>query len=153
MALNKIFASTQELHRDRPLTDIAVPAATTTIQPGVPVLIGAAAASARPAVSLTASGNGTKTETNIGGGITSVTFSNGGVGNGASPASASFAFDGTFEFAVTGATTSTASEVLVYITSAGALTLTAGSNTLYGRTDYPVGYRKEADRAPVKIGA
>ena len=153
MALNKIFASTQELHRDRPLTDIIVPASTTTIQPGVPVLIGAAAGSARPAVSLTASGNATKTETDIGGGITSVTFTNGGVGNDTSPASASFAFDGTFEFAVTGALTSTPSDALVYLTSAGALTLTAGSNTLWGRTDYPVDYRKEAGRAPVKIGA
>ena len=155
MALNKIFASTQELHRDRKLSEIIVPTPVTTIQPGVPVLIGSAAATARPAVSLTASGNATKTETNgLPAGITSITYTNGGVGNDGAPApSASFAFDGTFEFAVTGATTSQASDVPVYITSAGALTLTAGSNTLYGRTDYPVGYRKEADRAPVKIGA
>lgn len=154
MALNKIYASNQELHRDYPLTDIIVPSGTTTIQPGVPALIGSAAATARPAVSLTASGNGTKTETiGLPAGITSVTYSNGGVGNSASPASATFAFNGTFEFAVTGATTSTGSGVPVYITSAGALTLTVGSNTLYGHTDYPRDYRKEADRAPVKIGA
>ena len=154
MAQNKIFASTQELHRDRPLTDIIVPTPTTTIQPGVPVLIGSAAATARPAVSLTASGNGTKTEnTNLPLGLTSITYTNGGVGNDASPASASFAFDGTFEFAVATAATNTASDVPVYITSAGGLTLTVGSNTLWGRTDYPVGYRKEAGRAPVKIGA
>lgn len=154
MALNKIFASTQELHRDRALSEIIVPTPTTTIQPGVPVLLGGAAATARPAVSLTASGNATKTETSgLPGGITSVTFGNGGAGNSSDPASASFAFDGTFEFAVTGATTSTASDAPVYITAAGALTLTAGSNTLYGYTDYPVDYRKEAGRAPVKIGA
>lgn len=150
MALNKIFASTQELHRDRALSLITAPSpAPSDIQPGVPVVIGS-----RPAVSLTASGNATKTQaTGLPADITSVTFKNGGVGNSADPASASFAFDGTFEFAVTGATTSTGSEVAVYITSAGALTLTEGSNVLFGYTDYPKGYRKEAGRAPVKIGA
>lgn len=150
MALNKIFASTQELHRDRPLSLITSPStAPTSIQPGVPVVIGA-----RPAVSLTASGNATRTvTTDLPGGITSVSYNNGGVGNSADPASASFAFDGTFEFAVTGATTTTASEVPVYITTAGGLTLTEGTNVLYGVTDYPVDFRKEAGRAAVKIGA
>lgn len=150
MALNKIFASTQELHRDRELSLITSPSpAPASIQPGVPVVIGS-----RPAVSITASGNATKTEaSNLPAGITSITYQNGGVGNSASPASATFAFDGTFEFAVTGATTSTASEVAVYITTAGALTLTEGTNVLFGYTDYPEGYRKEAGRAPVKIGA
>lgn len=150
MALNKIFASTQELHRDRALSLITSPStAPSSIQPGVPVIIGA-----RPAVSLTASGNATKVQsTGLPADITSVTFKNGGVGNSEDPATASFAFDGTFEFAVTGALTSTGSEVAVYITSAGALTLTQGSNVLFGYTDYPKGYRKEAGRAPVKIGA
>lgn len=150
MALNKIFASTQELHRDRALSLITSPSSPPSeIQPGVPVVVGA-----RPAVSITASGNAEKTQTTgLPSGISSVTWENGGVGNSADPASATFAFDGTFEFAVTGATTSTASETAVYITSAGALTLTEGSNVLYGYTDYPVGYRKEAGRAPVKIGA
>lgn len=150
MALNKIYASTQELHRDRALSLITSPGtAPSSIQPGVPVVVGA-----RPAVSLTASGNATKTvSSGLPGGINSVVYDNGGVGNSASPASASFAFDGTFEFAVTGATTSTANETAVYITSAGALTLTQGSNVLYGVVDYPVGYRREAGRAAVKIGA
>lgn len=150
MALNKIFASTQELHRDRELSLITQPTSTpSSIQPGVPVVIGD-----RPAVSLTASGNATKTVTSgLPGGISSVDYDNGGVGNSASPASASFAFDGTFEFAVTGATTSTASGVKVYITTTGDLTLTAGGNVLYGYTDYPVDFRKEAGRAAVKIGA
>lgn len=153
MALNKIYASTQEKHRDIPLADVIVPAAPANIQPGVPVLIGAAAATARPAVSLTASGNATKTDTaNLPAGITSITYSNGGVGNSASPASATFAFDGTFEFAVAGTTTSTGNGVPVYITSAGALNLTASGNTLYGTTDYPKGFTKSAGRAPVKVG-
>lgn len=150
MALNKIFASTQELHRDRALSLITSPSVPpSSIQPGVPVVVGA-----RPAVSITASGNATKTQaSDLPSGITSVTWENGGVGNSDNPAHATFAFDGTFEFAVTGATTSTANETAVYITTAGALTLTEGTNVLYGYTDYPVGYRKEDGRAPVKIGA
>ena len=150
MALNKIFQSTEALHRERALSAITMPSTPPTdIQPGVPVQF-----ATRSAVSLTASGNATVTQsTGLPGGITSVTYGNGGAGNLADPASASFAFDGTFEFAVTEATTSTASDVLVYITTAGALTLTAGTNVIYGRTDYPRDYRKEAGRAPVKIGA
>lgn len=149
MALNKIFQSTEALHRDRPLASITIPASTTTIQPGVPVVIGT-----RPAVSLTASGNATRTQTTgLPVGINSVNYDNGGVGNLADPATASFAFDGTWEFAVAGATTSTGSDVAVYITSAGGLTLTVGSNTLFGYTDYPRDYRKESGRAPVRIGA
>jgi hypothetical protein len=138
MALNKIFQSTQALHRERP-----VPADT---QPGTPLLSGA-----RPAVTLTAAGGSTKTQTDgLPSGITSITYENGGASN--LEDHATLAFDGTFEFAVTGATTSTLSDVAVYITSGGSLTLTASGNTLYGYTDYPRDYRKEAGRAPVKIG-
>ena len=108
-----------------------------------------------PAVSLTASGNATVTKsTNLPGGLTSVTYGNGGVGNSASPASASFAFDGSWDLAVTGATTSTASGVRVYmIPATGVLTLTAGTNIPFGFTDYPEGFAKVAGRAVVKIGA
>lgn len=149
MAINKIYASTQELHRDIPLADVTRPSAPANIQPGVPVLI-----ASRPAVSLTASGNATKTQTTgLAAGVTSVTWENGGAGNSADPASATFAFDGTFEFAVTGAGTTTKNGVPVYITAAGALTTTAGSDILYGYTDYPKGYTKESGRAPIKVGA
>ena len=147
MAINKIYAETQELNRDRALADITAPStAPTAIQSGVPVVLGS-----RPAVSLTASGGSTKTETNLGAGVTSITFTNGGVGN--EDGHATFAFDGTFEFAVTGATATTKDDVKVYITSGGELTLTASTNTHYGYTDYPQGYQKVAGRAPVKIGA
>lgn len=140
MALNKIFASTQSLHRERPVT--------AGTQPGIPVLSGA-----RPAVTLTAAGGSTKTQTTgLPLGMSSVTFTNGGVGNLAD--NATLAFDGTFEFAVTGASaTTTASDVEVFITSGGVLTLTSSGNTHYGWTDYPRDYRKEASRAPVRIGA
>jgi hypothetical protein len=148
MALNKIFQGSPERNRDRALSTITNPSvAPTSIQPGVPVTFADG-----PAVSLTASGNATKTEAqNLALGLTSITYGNGGVGN--ASGHATFAFDGTYEFAVTGATTSTADGVEVFITTAGALTLTSSTNAHFGWTDYPVGYEKESGRAPVRIGA
>lgn len=136
MAVNKIYAETQRKNRSR-----TVPAGT---KAGVPLLV-----NSRPAVTITAEPTATETTTLSDG--TSVTYPVGGVGNAAG--TAVVAFDGTWEFAVVGALTSTASDVAVYITSAGALTLTATDNTLYGYTDYPVDYVKKAGRAPVRIGA
>ena len=148
MATNQIYAGTTERYRERVLSTVVKPTSTpTTIQPGVPVtfLDG-------PAVSLTASGNGTVVQTTgLPTGLSSITYANGGVGNAAG--AATFAFDGTWEFAVAGAATNTASGVKVYITDAGALTLTVGTNTAFGWTDYPVDYAKVAGRAPVRIGA
>lgn len=146
MSVNKVFNGTPAKNRVHKLADISVPASVTTIQPGVPCI-----AAGRPAMSLTASGNGTKTITSPVPGVTSLTYENGGAGLAADEAS--FAHDGTYEFAVTGATTSTADGAAVYITSTGSLTLTVGSNTLFGRTDFPKDYRKKAGRAPVQIGA
>ena len=148
MATNMIYRYDGEKTRERALSTATVPtAAPTTIQPGVPIVFGDG-----PAVSLTASGNSTVTETtNLPNGINSINFDNGGVGN--LEGSASFAFDGTWEFAVTGATTSTASGVAVYITPAGVLTLTESTNTAFGVTDYPRDFAKVAGRAAVKIGA
>ncbi len=144
MALNKIFVENKERNRERLLSEIAIPTTTpTTIQPGVPVAFDDGGA-----VSLTASGNATKSTTLPTG--ETVTYGNGGVGN--LQGAASFAFDGTWEFAVTGATTTTESGVEVYITSTGGLTLTEGTNTHYGWTDYPRDYAKVAGRAAVRIG-
>lgn len=136
MALNKIFRETPELNRALP-----VPAGT---KQGAPLLVEGV-----PVVTLTARTGETATKTFSDG--TSVTYSISGASVPAGQATC--AFDGTFEFAVTGATTSTASLTKVYITAGGALTLTATNNTLYGVTDYPTDYRKEAGRAPVRIGA
>lgn len=150
MAVNKILQSTTRLHRARLLSGISNPSTPpTTIQPGVPVTFGA---SAIPAVSLTASGNGTKTQTTgLAAGVTSITYTNGGVGLAAGEAT--FAFDGTWEFAVTGATTGTLNDVEVFIVpGTGALTLTSSTNVHYGWTDYPPGYTKEAGRAAVRVG-
>lgn len=149
MATNMIFRYNGELTRERALSLATAPAAPSTIQPGAPVLFPEG-----PAVSLTASGNGSVTVSGAGNlptGITSVTYGNGGVGN--LPASASFAFDGSWEFAVAGATTSTANGVAVYITPAGGLTLTESTNTKFGTTDYPRDYAKVAGRSVVQIGA
>ena len=148
MATNQIYAGTTERYRERVLSTVVKPIATpTTIQPGVPVTF-----TDGPAVSLTASGNGTVVQTTgLPTGLSSITYANGGVGNAAG--AATFAFDGTWEFAVTGALTTTASGVKVYITDLGALTLTVGANTAFGWTDYPVDYAKVAGRAPVRIGA
>ncbi len=137
MALNQIFAPTHGKNRVRVVASGVVS--------GQPLLSGA-----EPAVALTDRGDAVKTTAIAGSGLTSVTYKSGGAGLAANEAS--LAFDGTFEFAVTGATTGTDSGVAVYITAGGALTTTLTGNTLFGYTDYPKGYRKEAGRAPVRIG-
>lgn len=139
MANNKVFASTQSKHRAR-----VVPAGT---KANDHLLIGG-----RPAFALTDRGDATRTQTDgLPAGLTSITFASGGVGLDADQASV--AFDGSWDCPVTGATTTTGQDVAVYITSAGALTLTAGSNTAFGFTDYPEDFVKVAGRAVVRIGA
>lgn len=139
MALNQIYAPTQALQREVPVT--------ANTQPGVPILVGA-----RPAVTVTAAGGATKTQTTgLPSTMTSVTWKNGGIGNATD--NATVAFDGTWEFAVTGATTSTLSAVEVFFVSGGTLSLTSSGNTHYGWTDYPRDYRKTNARAAVRIGA
>lgn len=137
MGLNQIYAPTWSKNRAR-----QVPS---TTQAGVPLII-----NARPAVTLTARGDATKTDTPTGLQFTSITYKNGGVGLAANEATV--AFDGTFEFAVATATTSTADDVEVFLT-AGALTLVSAGGTHYGWTDYPKDFRKEAGRAAVRVGA
>lgn len=106
----------------------------------------------RPAVTLTATGGFTKTvTTNLPYGWASVTGVPAG-GKGLATLDATLAYDGTWEFAVAGVTTGTAQGAQVYITAGGALNLTASGNTAYGRVDYPLGYKKVAGTAPVRIG-
>lgn len=139
MAINKIFASDQRTHRVR-----TVPSGTKS---GDPLLL-----NARPAFAITDRGDATRTKTTgLPAGLTSITYKSGGVGLAADQATVSYS--GTFEAPVTGATTSTGQDVAVYITSAGALTLTDTGNTLFGYTDYPVDFVKAAGRAAVRIGA
>lgn len=91
-------------------------------------------------------------------GVTGGTVPNGGAGNKAN--SATVAVDGSWLFEITGATdgdtnpetgtAGTAEGTKVYRTTAGALTLTEGSNTLVGVIDDGVIVKKVA---PVLIGA
>lgn len=127
-----------------------------TVQSGTPLLD---PDDARPAVALTNSGDATKTVTTadipIGGGVTTLTYPNGGVG--LIGKETTLAYDGTWEFDVvssgtTPAPTSTNNGVQVYITSGGELTLASAGNTAYGLVDYPTEYYKRAGKLPVRIG-
>jgi hypothetical protein len=111
---------------------------------GVPVV----SASKEPGVTLTATGNHVKSQ--VIGGLTISGIPAGGVGLDGNEATV--ATDGTWEFDVASAPTSTPNNTLVYITGAGALTLTVGSNSKYGVVDYPKDYVKVANVLPVKIG-
>lgn len=137
MAKNRIFKETELKNRVR-----VVPSGTVS---GQPLLIGGI----RPAVAITDRGDAVKTFSL--GGLTMGGFPSGGVG--LAPNEASVAFDGTWEFLVTGATPATAQDDPIYITGAGALTTMAGSNTRFGYVDYPKDYHKAAGRLPVRIGA
>lgn len=142
MATNLVFRYDDKLTRVRTL------AAQTA--GGTPLLD---PADARPAVTLTATGGYTKTvTTNLPYGWASVTGVAAG-GAGLATLDATLAYDGTWEFPVTGATTATAQGAQVYITSGGALTTTASGNTAYGRVDYPLDYKKVNAVLPVRIGA
>lgn len=106
----------------------------------------------RPAAAVTDRGDATRTTTVTPGNVTSVTYKSGGAS--LEPTKATVAFDGTHLWDVTGVTTATGNDVAVYRTSGATptLTLTEGSNTLFGYTDYPESYAKEAGKAPVRIG-
>jgi hypothetical protein len=87
--------------------------------------------------------------------ISAPTFA--GVGNEQATAigdhAAGVAVDGTWEFeGITGVTTSTTQSTPVYVTGAGALTLTATGSTKVGEINFPATYAKAAGVAPVKIG-
>lgn len=135
MALNRIYAGTDRKNRTR-----VVPSGTVS---GDFLLI-----DGRPAVALTSRGDATKSESILG--YTLSGIPSGGVG--LEDDEATVAFDGTYALPVNGVTTATESDVAVYIDGSGDLTLTETNNDLFGYTDYPVGYNKVADEAPVRIG-
>lgn len=149
MAKNMIYKYEEKNTRVRTLA--------ATVEAGTPLLD---PADSRPAVALTNSGDSTKTVTTadipIGGGVTTLTYPNPGIG--LIGKETTLAYDGTWEFAgvvssgATPAPTSTAMGVQVYITSGGALTLSSSGNTAYGKVDYPIDYNKRAGYLPVRIG-
>lgn len=137
MALNLVYRNTDSQNRVEDLGK--------TLAPGVPVLSKAGLA----ANTVTGSGDYTVSET-----VFQYTVSGipaGGVG--LRGQEVTLAFDGTWEYAVTGATDTTAQGTKVYITTAGALTLTAASNTEFGYVDWSTDYNRTRGLTPVRIGA
>lgn len=137
MAVNQIFTPHRPDNRAR-----VVPAGTKS---GDALLI-----DGRPCVAQTDRGDATRALDPLPSAIATLTYYSGGAS--LEPDQASVSFNGTFLFEVTGATATTANDLPVYITGAGALTLTEGSNTLFGHTDYPESFNKVAGKAPVRIG-
>lgn len=135
MALNEVYKYTRDKTRERP-----VPVGTVA---GQPLLI-----NSRPCVAITSRSDATKTFTLADGSSRSIP-----VGNPWQTAgSATVAYDGTFEFSgITGLTYPQANDTAVYITGAGALSLTATSNTLFGYIDNPTSYTGVAGKASVRI--
>lgn len=116
---------------------------------GVPVI----SLSGAPAITVTGSGDYTKSETILGVGTLSG-IAAGGVG--LVGKEVTLAYSGTWEFPeadVAGTTAATATQgQKIYITSGNALTTTVGSNTFYGTVDFPKEYDKTRGMVPVKIG-
>lgn len=141
MAKNLVYKNDNKQNRVVVLAD--------THGSGEPVI----APSGAPAITVTGSGDYTESEVIAGVGTLSG-IPKGGVG--LVGKEVTIAFSGTWDFPeadITGTTAATATQGLkVYITSANALTTTAGSNTLYGSVDFPKDYDKTRGMVPVKIG-
>ena len=141
MATNLVFKNDNKQNR--------VVTLAATYGPGVPVI-----ANGSPAVTVTGSGDYTKSEVIPGVGTLSGVAA-GGVG--LAGKEVSVAFSGTWEFPVADITgiASVAAAVngeTVYITSANALTTTAGTNIKFGTVDFPKEYDKTRGLVPIKIG-
>ena len=140
MALNVILSDIESERRS-----ITVPSGTA---PGTPLISGG-----RPMVTITGSGDYTNGLTATGNTVIDqmleVGEPNGGVGLG--PLEATASPTGTYGFDVAGATVATTKGTPVYITSAGALTLTAASNTKFGIVEFFRGEFSATDTA-VTIG-
>lgn len=138
MALNLVYRNTDSQNRVEDLGKTLAPGAPAISKAGLPVV--AVTGSADYVVSEVIPGLGTLSG-----------IPRGGVG--LRGQEVTLAFDGTWEFEVTGATATTAQGTEVYITAAGALTLTAGSNTAYGYVDWSTDYDRTRGLTPVRIGA
>ena len=141
MATNLVFKNDNKQNR--------VVTLAATYGPGVPVI-----ANGSPAVTVTGSGDYTKSEVIPGVGTLSGVAA-GGVG--LAGKEVSVAFSGTWEFPVsdiTGlATVAAATDGgAIYITSANALTTTEGTNLKFGVVDFPKDYDKSRGLVPIRIG-
>lgn len=107
----------------------------------------------KPAVTVTASGDSTTTDSVSFPPYTISGIPNGGVG--LTGKQVTLAFDGTWEFlasGITGVTASSAQGTVVYITSGLVLTNSASGNTRFGTVDFPPDYDKTRGYVPIKIG-
>lgn len=140
MALNVIFS---DVESERRATVVG-----NDVAPGTPMIVGG-----RPVVTITGSGDYTNGLTTTGNTVLDdllgVGEANGGVGLADDQATVSPT--GTYAFPVTGASVATTPQTAVYITSGGALTLTAGSNTKFGVVEFFRGEESATDTA-VTIG-
>lgn len=143
MAKNLVYRNDNKQNRVETLS--------ATYAPGKPVI----SLSGAPAVTVTGSGDYTRTETITGiGSLSGIPA--GGVG--LTGKQVTLAFSGTWEFPVGDiaglANVAAATQgQKIYITSGNALTTTVGSNTLFGSVDFPVDYDKTRGQVPVKIGS
>lgn len=142
MAKNLVYRNTDALNR------VEVLAATYPSGKAVLSLGG------QPAVTLTASGDSTTTDTTSFPGLTISGIPNGGVG--LVGKEVTLAFDGTWEFlasGITGITAASAQGTVVYITSGFVLTNSSSGNTRFGTVDFPPDYDKTRGYVPIKVGA
>lgn len=140
MALNQVFPDNRKSRRARPVGN--------NVAPGTAIINGG-----QPAVTITGSRDYKGNQiTATGNGETIVLA--GGKGGESLPADnyATISFSGTYTWPVTGASESTAPGTAVYLTNGGTLTLTAGSNTAFGRVEFWRGKDSATDTA-VTIGA
>lgn len=114
------------------------------VAPGTAVV----SVSNEPGVTITGSGDYTRTETS--GPFTISGIPAGGVG--LLPTEATVATNGTWEFPVTGGSSTTPNNTAVYRTGGGLITLTASGNTAFGVVDIPPGYVFDGTTLPIKIG-
>lgn len=139
VSTQEVFASTEGLRETWKVT--------AEVASGTALLNGTKAG-----VAYTASGGKTASKT-----VGPYTVSGPAGGAGLEALEVSVATDGTWEFPVTGASSSTAQGTLVYaVVSSGlitSLTLTSTSDTLYGRVNLPAGKVADSAATPVKIGA
>jgi len=139
MALSTVFS---------PAKPAEVWVSATTVGPDVPVI------SVGDQPGLTSTGTGDFTASETFGPYTLSGIPNGSVGLAAKEVAVYV--DGTFALPVTGGLTTTAQNVVVYaVVAAGAitsLTLTVGTNKVYGKVNYSKDFIRVAGTLPVQIG-
>ena len=138
MALNLVYRNTDSQNRVEDLGK--------TLAPGLPVVSKAGL----PATTVTGSADYVKTDTAFG--MTLSGIPAGGVG--LKGKEVTLAFDGTWEYPVTGGTAATAQGVKVYIVPDSTyLTTTSDSNVEFGYIDWSPDYDRTRGVLPVRIGA